>query len=136
MARQQLTYTDEQLDRYFSLLNLPKYHRTYCYEKNGLDRLGLLNTLIRAQLARIPFECLDLHYTASKTINLGHNYLFAKFVDAGGHRGGYCLENNLFFSIVLRSLGFDVITVGGRVNKAAVSVEAKNRDSSSEFRGW
>lgn len=34
-------------------------------------------------------------------------------------RGGYCMEVNCFFGIVLRSLGFEVYSSGGRVSRGA-----------------
>ena len=136
MTRSEFAYSDYQLDRYFTAVNLPYYHRSKSSELGITSRLGLLNTLVRAQLRTIPFENLDLHYTASKSIDLNPQHLFNKFVDANGHRGGYCMENNLFFGYVLRSLGFEIIPVGGRVNRAAVSVEARNGESKAPFRGW
>jgi hypothetical protein len=132
----EITYTEEQLDRYLAFVALPREHKHTHNEIGGLSRLNWLNRLIQAQLRTIPFENIDLHFTASRTINLDPNYLFKKFVDDDGHRGGYCLENNLFFGIILRTLGFDVVPIGGRVNRAAVSVETKRDSSNSPFRGW
>lgn len=46
-------------------------------------------------------------------ISLDKEDLFEKIVTL--ERGGYCMENNLLFSTVLRTLGFEVVATGARV---------------------
>jgi len=46
--------------------------------------------------------------------------------------GGYCMENNMFFSTVLRSLGYDLYVSGARVSNALMG---GSRDPEG-FAGW
>lgn len=128
-----ITYSQEQIDEYFSFIG---FHDRRNLKSSAENNVAFLNSLIKAQLRSIPFENLDIHFSKSRTICLNPEYLFNKFINPGNHRGGYCLENNLFFGIVLRSLGFEVLSVGGRVNRAAVSVDARCDGVGSPFRGW
>ena len=73
-----------------------------------------LDALSRLQLAHathIPFENLDI--LLSRPIRLDLESLVAKLVIA--KRGGYCFEQNLLFSAVLRRLGFSVVQLAARV---------------------
>lgn len=64
-------------------------------------------------MAQVPFENISLHYSQHHSVSIDPEALFRKIVQ--GRRGGYCMENNGFFGIVLRSLGFSLYAVGGRV---------------------
>lgn len=108
-----LTYTQDQLDRYFR-------HIGYS-PKDAEDDLGRLTMLQLRHMARVPFESLTLHYSKHHRLSLDLEDLFEKIVDKG--RGGYCMEVNAFFGAVLRSLGYTLINVGGRVKKG-------------EYNGW
>ncbi|KAJ4390335.1 hypothetical protein N0V85_007323 [Neurospora sp. IMI 360204] len=108
-----LTYTQDQLDRYFR-------HIGYS-PKDSEDDLGRLAMLQLRHMARVPFESLTLHYSKHHRLSLDLEDLFEKIVDKG--RGGYCMEVNAFFGAVLRSLGYTLINVGGRVKKG-------------EYNGW
>lgn len=77
--------------------------------------LGLLASLQRQHLASVPFENLSVHYSANDHIvSLDPEEVYAKIVTR--RRGGYCMENNLLFGILLRSFGFTVYSTGGRVS--------------------
>jgi len=67
-------------------------------------------------MARVPFENLVLHYSTHHSVILERDFLFDKMVVRG--KGGYCMENNLFFATVLRTLGYTVLAGGARVSKA------------------
>ncbi|KAJ5472788.1 hypothetical protein N7530_006789 [Penicillium desertorum] len=54
--------------------------------------------------------------------------VFEKIVDGNSDRGGYCMENNTLFGTVLRSLGYNTTSVGGRVNKAVQPMSASNNE--------
>ncbi|EGO54175.1 hypothetical protein NEUTE1DRAFT_124490 [Neurospora tetrasperma FGSC 2508] len=110
-----VTYTQDQLDRYFR-------HIGYS-PKDAEDDLGRLAMLQLRHMARVPFESLTLHYSQHHRLSLDLEDLFEKIVDKG--RGGYCMEVNTFFGAVLRSLGYTLINVGGRV-------KAGDR----EYKGW
>jgi arylamine N-acetyltransferase len=71
-----------------------------------------------------------MHYSAHKTLSLDTEALFVKIVERG--MGGYCMENNLFFATVLRSLGYELYITGGRVSNA---VESNGKDPDG-FGGW
>jgi arylamine N-acetyltransferase len=45
-------------------------------------------------------------------------------------RGGYCMENSIFFNHVLRALGFRVYTAGVRVRPRVDGVPA------GDYLGW
>lgn len=99
-------YTEAQLQQYFTHISFdPTQH-----ERGTLDYLAALQ---RAHLARVPFESVSLHYSKTRLLSLDLDDLFDKIVARS--RGGYCMEVNAFFGAVLRSLGFTVLSGGGRV---------------------
>ena len=103
------TYTDEQLAQYLTRIGYPHDVRQQIAE----DPLGALTALQRRHMSRVPFESLSLHYSRHRTLSLHPEDLFNKIVTNG--RGGYCMEVNTFFAAVLRTLGFSLFSVGGRV---------------------
>ncbi|KAK1995155.1 N-acetyltransferase [Colletotrichum falcatum] len=103
-----MSYSEEQLDRYFQHIGYPR-------EKHASDRLQLLTELQAHQLARVPFESLTLHYSKHRLVSLDPGDLFDKVVVQG--KGGYCMELNTLFGAVLKGLGFDLISVGGKVKE-------------------
>ena len=109
-------YTQDQLDAYLSYVYFPvtKYKISPEIAKTH-DGLAYLAALQRYQLARVPFENLELHYSKERHISLDQNDLFDKVVTSRNGRGGYCMENNALFGLVLKSLGFEVIPTGARV---------------------
>ncbi|KAK1574168.1 arylamine N-acetyltransferase 1 [Colletotrichum navitas] len=111
-----MSYSEEQLDRYFQHINYPR-------EKHASDRLQLLAELQAHQLARVPFENLTLHYSKHRLISLDLGDLFDKVVVQG--KGGYCMELNALFGAVLKGLGFNLISVGGKV-----------KEEEDRFGGW
>ncbi|KAM0794749.1 hypothetical protein BDR22DRAFT_814679 [Usnea florida] len=104
------TYSPTQLSQYFARIDLPPHlHPTPTIttkETSTETTLALLTTLQKHHLATIPFENLNLHYSTHHTISLDPSSLFEKIVTR--RRGGYCMETNTFFAVVLRSLGFRV----------------------------
>ena len=112
------------------LLGSPKLARDKEYG------LPFLQALMRFQLAKVPFENLELHYSPSREISLDADSLFEKFVGSGSNRGGHCLQLNTFFGIVLRSLGFEVMTSAARVNTDCQAVAANPGYRGSSYNGW
>lgn len=106
------TYTEEQLARYFE-------HIGFRHEVNAARQhmsrfaMGILTVLQMRHMARVPFECLSLHYSRSRLLSLEPDDLFEKIVNDG--KGGYCMEVNTFFAAVLRSVGFTLFSAGARV---------------------
>lgn len=126
------TYAADQLSRYFEHISLPKESQDLSHAPAELhhpdNALGFLTRLQRHQIATVPFENLQLHYSRDHTISLDPGFLFEKVVDRG--HGGYCMENNCFFGTVLRSLGFNVFSAGARVNLQA------NGTGEDGWEGW
>jgi hypothetical protein len=109
-------YTREQIDAYLSYISFPvtKYKISPEIAQTH-DGLAYLSTLQKYQLARVPFENLELHYSKERHISLDQNDIFDKVVVSRNGRGGYCMENNALFGMLLKSLGFEVIPTGARV---------------------
>jgi arylamine N-acetyltransferase len=142
MSERQLSrrpvYTQEQLNRYFDRISLPpKYRKPLIGDPlDSLSGLALLAALQRYHLAAVPFENLDLHYSGHRRINIDPQALFHKIVEQDNGRGGYCMENNSLFGTVLRSLGYDVYSVGARVNEAAQPISASKSWKGPKYDGW
>lgn len=91
--------------------------------------LGLLASLQRQHLASVPFENLSVHYSDNNyTVSLDPEEVYTKIVTR--RRGGYCMENNLLFGILLRSFGFTVYSAGGRVSNDVMHLPGGG------FSGW
>lgn len=103
------TYTPEQLKLYFEHINVP----IEVASQPTADKLEFLTVLEQHHLARIPFDSVALHYSPTRALSLDPQDLFQKIVV--NSRGGYCMEVNTLFGVVLRSLGYTVVHAGGRV---------------------
>jgi arylamine N-acetyltransferase len=135
------TYSPEQLKQYFDRIGLPqKYHESAIIRKHespdSETGLALLKTMQRYHLAAAPFENISLHYSTHRHISIEPHALFDKIVKRNAGRGGYCMENNGLFGTVLRSLGYDVYSVGARVNEAAEHRAASKNWTGFRFNGW
>ena len=104
------TYSDEQISKYFAHIGWD----AGLYPKPG--SLEYLAELIKRQLATVPFETLSLHYSKTHQLSLDPEDLYRKIVGRG--MGGYCMENNTFFGVILRSPGYSLISSGARVSDA------------------
>jgi arylamine N-acetyltransferase len=109
MASQGHIYTDSQVYHYLERINFV-VPQPRSFPPATLDTL---RRLIAGHLHAIPFENLSLHYSTDRTIPLDAEFLFDKFVNR--RHGGYCMEQNRAFSTLLRSLGFQLYTIGARV---------------------
>ncbi len=74
-------------------------------------RLAVLQALVAAHTAAIPFENLDV--LLKRPIRLDLPSLYAKLVHA--RRGGYCFEHNLLLLDVLTRFGFRATGLAARV---------------------
>ncbi|KAK4185775.1 hypothetical protein QBC35DRAFT_388802 [Podospora australis] len=107
------TYTNHQISRYLEHIGY-ETEPHYSIEKHFREEpLHLLTKLQVLHMARVPFESLSLHYSKHRVLSLDPEDLFEKIITRG--RGGYCMEVNAFFGTVLRTLGFRIVSVGGRV---------------------
>ncbi|KAL8774617.1 MAG: hypothetical protein Q9194_004000 [Teloschistes cf. exilis] len=102
------TYSNSQVREYLTSIQ----HSAQVPSPSSLS-LEYLSTLQRHHLATYPFENLSIHYSSTHSVSLDLDVLYDKFVRK--RRGGYCMEQNAFFGTVLRSLGYEVTNVGGRV---------------------
>ncbi|OCT47337.1 N-acetyltransferase family protein [Cladophialophora carrionii] len=125
------TYTREQLATYVSkhIAPSPSYTLETLEAEIQADPLAALGTLQLRQMAFNPWGNLALHYSWHRTITLDSDALYHKIVERG--LGGYCMENNAFFSTVLRSLGYQLYVTGARVSH---SLDGDKDDPG--FAGW
>lgn len=97
-AAQRPRYSHDQLKTYFRRIKLPQEHASSPVlddpklAKTKEHGLALLQALQLYHLANIPFENLELHYSAKKSISLNMDDLYQKFVTRGEaySRGGKC----------------------------------------------
>ncbi|KAK4545854.1 hypothetical protein LTR36_002418 [Oleoguttula mirabilis] len=137
-------YTHEQLQNYFKRIRLPlKYQESPIASDRSLARtkehgLPFIQALTRYHTCNVPFENLELHYSAHKTISLNMDDLYTKFAERGLQygRGGRCMENNGFFGTVLRSLGFDVKNCAGRVSRMQTPNPGIREQHGQTYDGW
>ena len=127
---QRPTYTKAQLSKYVAHIFPPSYTLSTLEADIKANPLATLSQLQLYHLSKIPWGNVAMHYSAHRTLSLDTEALFTKIVDRG--LGGYCMENNLFFATVLRSLGYELYLTGGRVSN---TVGNSGRDSDG-FRGW
>ncbi|KAK2591993.1 hypothetical protein QQS21_010329 [Conoideocrella luteorostrata] len=132
------TYTPSQIQQYFERVQLPKVYRDVVVATiaDTQEGLAFLHVLLKHQLAYVPFENLELHYSSHHTIALDPQHLFYKVVARNTGRGGYCMENSTLFGTVLKSLGFDVVTVGAKVNEAVQPIAASPGWKGPVYDGW
>ncbi|KAI7802273.1 arylamine N-acetyltransferase, pineal gland isozyme NAT-3-like [Triplophysa rosa] len=91
------------LKKYFNRIGF-----TGRYDKPDLDTLSTIHKL---HVMNIPFENLSIHCGEKNTIDL--SIIYDKIVKSS--RGGWCCENNLLFSWVLREMGYKYTTLGSKV---------------------
>lgn len=94
------------------------------------DPLKALAGLQMRQIGFNPWGNLALHYSPHKTLSLEPEELFKKIVERG--IGGYCMENNIFFATILRSLGYNLYISAARISNI-VSVNGRHPEG---FIGW
>ncbi|KAK4958911.1 hypothetical protein LTR10_003708 [Elasticomyces elasticus] len=128
-------YSKDQLQTYFKRIKLPqKYLDSPVHSDASLaptkdHGLPLLQALVRYHVCNVPFENLEIQYSAHKTITLNMDDLYVRFAERGLKygRGGRCMEHNGFFGTVLRSIGYEVRNCAGRVSRM-MSPDAETRE--------
>ncbi|PVH88491.1 arylamine N-acetyltransferase 1 [Cadophora sp. DSE1049] len=112
-----MKYSQEQVSAYLARISFAsrKCKPITPETVRSADGLNYLTTLQICHLASIPFESLSLHYSQDRNISLDEEALFDKMVGSGSGRGGYCMEQNLFFGTILKTMGFEIISTGARV---------------------
>jgi len=99
-------------------LDLSAYLQRIEYAGDLRPSVAVLQALHLAHATHIPFENLDI--LLGRPIRLDLASLEAKLVN--GRRGGYCFEQNLLFSAVLRQLGFSVTSLAARVRYRTTAI--------------
>ncbi len=92
-------------------LDLGAYFERIGWRERAQPDLETLAGLLRAHMARIPFENLDV--LCGRRVRLDLAGLQGKLVAA--RRGGYCFEHATLFAAVLEALGFYPIRHAARV---------------------
>lgn len=90
---------------------VPAYLERIRYNGSTTPTLETLRGMHRAHFFSVPFENLDI--LAGTPIRVDGAVNYAKIV--GARRGGFCLEITGMFARVLRTMGFSVDVMGGRV---------------------
>ncbi|KAF4111027.1 arylamine N-acetyltransferase, pineal gland isozyme NAT-3-like [Onychostoma macrolepis] len=78
------------------------------YDKPDLDNLFTIHKL---HVMKIPFENLSIHSGEKNTLDL--HIIYDKIVKS--NRGGWCCENNLLFSWVLKEMGYKFTMLSSKV---------------------
>lgn len=131
------------MSSYFDTIGLPTKYRSSSIIKlrnasisDASEQLNILSSLIKYQIAGIPWENLELHYSSHHTISLDPLHVFHKTVEQKSGRGGYCMENTLLLCTVLRSLGYNIMTTGARVNTAIQPISQSPAYRGPSYDGW
>lgn len=82
---------------------VPAYLARLGIEHPGAPSVDALRTLHRAHVERVPYEVLDVHLGRPTSVAPDESL---RRVLAG--RGGYCVQINGAFSLLLRAMGYDV----------------------------
>lgn len=108
-------YSRQQMEEYFNRIAMPPSKRIYDVSQiSDENKRAFLFTLQKHQLCKVPWENLTQHYSFHRVICIQPNYLFKKIVRNPG-TGGYCMEANYFFHLILWNLGFDCYMAGSRI---------------------
>jgi arylamine N-acetyltransferase len=120
-------YTPAQISEWETHVSLPA--RFHSSQKPPLN-LEYLTALHVHQIAAVPYENLVLHYSQGHAVSIEPQALYTKIVTTKRGRGGYCMENSIFFNHILRGLGFKVYTAGVRIRKRVDGVPQ------GDYTGW
>lgn len=90
------------------------YLKRTSYSSNLTPTAETLRKIHVAHMQSVPFENLDIHF--GRSIELSTNAFFRKIVQQ--NRGGFCYELNGLFAELLKSIGYSVTLLSGRVARA------------------
>ena len=121
-------YTQEQASQFLTYIDIPKKYRL---ENNPARDYDFLKALHVHMITAVPYENLLLHYSQGRKVDISPQTIFNKIVGGGARgRGGYCMENSVFFFLMLKALGFRVYPVGVKVKPRVNGVPA------GDYGGW
>jgi N-hydroxyarylamine O-acetyltransferase len=93
------------------LFNADRYFERIGWRGQPSPTLDTLTTLMRAHMARIPFENIDVLLGRGVRVDL--DSVYAKLVES--KRGGYCFEHSTLFRAALEHIGFQPVAHAARV---------------------
>lgn len=93
---------------------IDEYLARIAYTGSRMPTRDVLRVLHEHHMLAVPFENLDIHWKRPIVVDVD------RFLDKILHqrRGGFCYELNGAFAALLRTLGFDVTMLSGRVISA------------------
>ncbi|XP_061525283.1 arylamine N-acetyltransferase, pineal gland isozyme NAT-10-like [Phycodurus eques] len=99
-------------------MNLEEYFQRIGFQgpRNKAD-LATLKLIHKCHIMSVCFENLDMHCGGRIVMDI--EVIFDKIVCRG--RGGWCMENNLLLSWVLREMGYEVTMLAARVFNRTIS---------------
>jgi arylamine N-acetyltransferase len=100
-------FSNEEIDLYLQYLELPP---TASKAPRGYE---FLNTIHIHQISKVPFENLGIHYSKAHDLDVNPRAVYQQVMSGNG-RGGQCMQLNILLSHILRGLGFQCYTTGGR----------------------
>lgn len=92
-------------------MNLQQYKKRIHFNGDLVPDIDVLSQLQRKHVLAIPFEDIDIQNR--HPISLKYSDIYSKIIDR--KRGGYCYELNGLFYKLLKTIGFDVSMISGRV---------------------
>ena len=96
------------------IIETNRYLERINYSGKVASDLLTLQKLQRQHIFYVPFENLDIYYKIPVVLDIRN--IYNKIVV--NNRGGYCYELNSLFCELLRSFGFNVSMISGRVTSA------------------
>lgn len=121
-------YSREQVSQFLAHIDIPAEFRL---ENDPARDLAFLRALHVHMITAVPYENLLLHYSTRRAVDTNPQSVFQKIVGGGARgRGGYCMENSLFFLNMLKAIGFKVFPTGVKIRPRVNGVPG------GDYIGW
>ncbi|KAI1361269.1 hypothetical protein F5Y08DRAFT_25533 [Xylaria arbuscula] len=126
--------TTDQVQAYLDRCGVPQETRDTLKHGSDADAvLRALTTLQQHHMVAVPYENLSLHYSETRDAPHDTETVFEHVVN--NKRGGNCVQLNLLFAELLRSLGISAYRTAVRLNAAASLSPAPGTDRSKVVYG-
>ncbi|KAI0153148.1 hypothetical protein GGR57DRAFT_512956 [Xylariaceae sp. FL1272] len=131
-----MSLSAEQVESYLMRIELPQSAREQLRQgPNGPNALKAVQALQQSHLRTVPFENLDLIYSAHHSIQTDIDLVYDHVVKQG--RGGVCDSLHPLFARLLRFFGFSVYLTGSRMNSSAALLADPSLDKyKPKFGPW
>ncbi|KAF2202684.1 cysteine proteinase [Delitschia confertaspora ATCC 74209] len=132
-----------QVEAYLDRISLPEPTKSLLIsgKTTSENALEAITALQQHHVAAIPYDNLALHYSAHKSLPQDTESVFQHVVLK--RRGGTCIQVNLLFLELLRSLGFNAYCTAGRLNaqasiaqKVGPASAGESKESRAVFGTW